>query len=198
MHDAIPRAASEGTVPLDARRCQGHSARVLPLLFASVVEGVAPPVAVAPMVLALPPLLAAPSALLQYTLAVMLALAPRATARQLLLTADAIATVADTREEAALLAVVDLYETNYGHGGRRWGLVTPQRAARLEGRPLWQHAEEARDALRVGARLCGPRWALSWFHTGECPCIRRRHCPGPTRFSEQEWRAWRKVLLRVP
>jgi hypothetical protein len=134
--------------------------------------------------------------LLAWVLRVCGVLAPPFTAAQLLPTAEAIVAVTDTREEAALLAVVDWHETRFGLDGLRWGLVTRRVRARLRGRPLDEHAETARDALRVGARLCGARWVLHWYHTGECPCLRLR-CPRelrPTRFSEREYRRWRKVL----
>lgn len=126
-------------------------------------------------------------------------LCPQAPLAHQLQIVEAILAVTDDPAEAALLAVVDAYETGFGQAGVRFGLVTRCVRARLRGQPLVEYAETARDSLRVGARLCGARWQFHWYHTGECPCLRRGcpHALRPTRFSEQEYARWRKVLVRA-
>jgi len=98
--------------------------------------------------------------MVEYVMALMLTLVPGRSPTQLQPLATAIATVAHTREDAALLVTTSFYETTLGRKGIPFGISCCWRKSM----PLAQAAGVALHVLHVGRRLCGPDPARVFAH----------------------------------
>jgi hypothetical protein len=148
-------------------------------------------------------------------LSLMLLLVPRWSTTRLRPHAEAIAAVAESPQEGAVLAVIAFAETGFGRDGVPFGLT----CCKHPGWTLEQYAGRAAEVFRAGFRACGARAPLEIlfhrYHTGHCrpdrvplhrhgrPHVRGR--PGairPDRFAELEARhvrrLWRALARTAP
>ncbi len=97
----------------------------------------------------------------------MTALMPNGPPDRLRSVATAIAQVATTTNDAAVLVTIDYFETGFERRGIPFGLVSWRH--RIAGRPLAECAQAALDMLRR-ARRCSDdvELYLGWYHTGRC------------------------------